>query len=172
MSCGVLRRRAGMGVEMWSVPSVTPEQGGLCRGAGQGWLQRAECVLVVASSDPATGAALRPSAIRSLTLRAKASVYIAVVTVTPLGEGAASAWRLIQWPCTKWVQRSRGGALKQQQPVAAAWGGSDHINRGPAPGSPAIPTGVYAAMGARMGAPRRPAWPCWRRKFNVAQLNL
>jgi hypothetical protein len=78
-----------MGVEMWSVPSVTPEQGGLCRGAGQGWLQSAECVLVVASSDPATGAALRPSAIRSLILRAKASVYIAVVTVTPLGEGAA-----------------------------------------------------------------------------------
>ena len=47
-------------------------------------------------------------------------------------------------------------ALKRQQPVAAAWGGSGHIKRVPAPGSPATPTGVYAVSidgGSPGGAP-------------------
>ena len=105
---------------------MMPEQGGLCRGAGQGWLQAAECVLVVAASDPATGAALRPPAIRSLTLWASAQLPPAVVTVSPLGGRGGSAWPLMQWPRTQWVQRSQGGALMRQQPAAAAWGGNDH----------------------------------------------
>ena len=147
------------GVEAWSVPSVTPGRGAfftldstagvLARG---GCSALSACLVLVAASDPATGAALRPPAIRSLTLWADAQLPPAVVTVTPLGGGLFSVASNAVAPHTM-VHAAEAGHFSDNNllllpgvAVTTAWV--------PAPGSPAIPTGVYAVSvnGGSLGA--------------------
>jgi len=108
--------------------------------------------VLVAASDPATGAALRPPAIRSLTLWADAQLPPAVVTVTPLGGGLFSVASNAVAPHTM-VHAAEAGHFSDNNllllpgvAVTTAWV--------PAPGSPAIPTGVYAVSvnGGSLGA--------------------
>jgi hypothetical protein len=81
------------GVASWSA-SVSPGKGAffalastaeaLVRG---GCATPADCLLLVAAAAPATGAPLRPPAVRSLTLWAAARLPPAAVTIAPLGGG-------------------------------------------------------------------------------------
>ncbi len=69
------------------------------------------CLVLVAASDPATGAALRPPAILSLTLWASAQLPPAVVTVTPLGGGLLSVASDAVAPHTMDATQPRRGTL-------------------------------------------------------------
>jgi hypothetical protein len=101
-----------------------------------------DCLLLVSALDPATGAPLRPAAVRSLTLWARARLPPAVVTVTPLGGGAFSVVADAVAPHTM-LHAAEAGHFTENNllllpgaPQTTAWV--------PAPGGGAVPSGVYA----------------------------
>lgn len=102
----------------------------------------ADCLLLVSARDPATGAPLRPAAVRSLTLWAQARLPPAVVTVTPLGGGAFSVAADSVAPHTM-LHAAEAGHFSENNllllpgvPQTTVWV--------PAPGGSAVPSGVYA----------------------------
>ena len=136
------------GVASWSA-SVSPGKGAffslastaeaLARGGCAG---PADCLLLVAAAAPATGAPLRPPAIRSLSLWAAARLPPAAVTIAPLGGGLFRVSSNATAPHTM-LHAAEAGHFSSNNllllpgvPQTTEWV--------PGPGSPAEPSGVYA----------------------------
>jgi len=102
----------------------------------------ADCLLLVHVADAATGADVRPPAVRSLTLWANASLPPVVVSLTALGGGVYSVTASATAPHTMVHAAEVGHFLPND--LLLLPGVAVQTTWVPATGGPAEPTGVYA----------------------------